>query len=460
MGRSLWYWAAGVHLLSTAACGGGSDSGGAGALGGTSLGGSTGVHYADSFDGGGSGGSPGSGIGGSSATGTGGAIGMSGGNGAGGATGSAGATGVGGANGVGGAVDAGGPNGVGGANGTGGSIMGRGGAGGTAMDGSGIGGSRIDAGAGADSGAAPWRPFNASSPWNTLIADDATVDPASATMISDFSSIAGETTLWINIQQFSVPVYWVDGLSTASVTVRSDLGGSGFRTGAASDSVAAGSGPAPIPAGATPAAGTDRHLAIIDRSTGTEWGFWDANNAGANWTAGEASTLDLSSTGVRPPERSNPWWAGHGPRACGFGLIAGLITADEIRAGRIEHALVLAYPHIRSRFYASPASSAQGTTAEAISTRGILCGGHIQLDPALDITTLNLSPAALAVARALQRYGAFIGDFSGAVSIYADASTDARAYFGSGILDNNSVSRIPLNQFRVLTIGTQFDNGN
>jgi hypothetical protein len=99
-------------------------------------------------------------------------------------------------------------------------------------------------------------------------------------------------------------------------------------------------------------------------------------------------------------------------------------------------------------------------TADAQPNRGILCGARIQLDPALDVSTLGLSSAGLTVARALQRYGAFIGDFSGAVSLYADASPDASAYFGAGILNNSTASRIPLNRFRVMTIGTTYDNMN
>jgi hypothetical protein len=305
-----------------------------------------------------------------------------------------------------------------------------------------------------------WRPFNDASPWNTPIASGAAVDASSTTMISDLSTIPGQTSFWINIQDYSVPVYWVDSKSTAMATVTASLGGSGFRMGAASDSVAGGTGPAPIPPGAMPAVGTDRHLAIVDRAAAMEWGFWDADHGTGGWTAGEASTMDLSGSGVRPPEHNNPWWAGHGPRACGFGLIAGLITVDEIRAGAIEHALVIAYPHVRSRYYTPPASSAQGTTTDALPTRGILCGGRIQLDPTLDVTTLGLSPAGVTIARALQKYGAYVGDYSGAVSLYADASADAQAYWSSGALANDSAQAIPLNRFRVLTIGTTYDNMN
>jgi hypothetical protein len=343
---------------------------------------------------------------------------------------------------------------AGGGGATGGATMGGGGSSGSHGDGS------AGSGAGGAGVAAGWRPFADSSVWNTPIAASATVDTGSATMIGDFSSITGQTEFWINIQDYSVPVYWVDSTTAPMVTVMAALGGTGFRMGAANDGAVAGTGPAPIPGGAMPAAGTDQHLSIVDRTARTEWAFWDADHGSGAWTAGEASTQDLSGDGVRPPERNNPWWAGHGPRACGFGLIAGLITVDEIQAGTINHALVVAYPHIRSSTYTPPASSAQGTTTDAIKTRGILCGGRVQLDPTLDLSTLNLSPSGLTIARALQVYGAFVGDYSGSVSLYADASPDAQATWGSGLLGNGDAQKIPLNRFRVLTIGTIYDNMN
>lgn len=318
-------------------------------------------------------------------------------------------------------------------------------------------------GSGRDGGkalAADWRPFSAASPWNTPIAADAVVDPNSQSMIADFANIPEQTTFWINIQDYSIPVYWVDSTTVPATTVMASLGGTGFRTGASDDSVAEGRGPAPIPTAAMPADGSDRHLAVVDRALGKEWGFWDARRAGTMWTAGQAATMDLSGTGVRPPERNKPWWAGHGPRACGFPLIAGLITVDELRRGTIDHALVVAYPHIRSRYYTPPASTAQGTTDDARPNRGILCGGRIQLDPALDVSSLGLSTAGAAIARALQKYGAFVGDYSGAISLYADASPDAQAAYRTGLLSNNDAEAIPLDRFRVLAIGTTYDNMN
>src|SRR5207302_9800929 len=119
---------------------------------------------------------------------------------------------------------------------------------------------------------------------------------------------------------------------------------------------------------------------------------------------------------VRPPKANNPnWWTSPGARACGYPLIAGLITVEEIRKGRIEHALTIAYPHMRSHWYEPPASTAQPTTPLAIPTRGVPCGGRIQLDPTVDVNALPLSASGKVIARALQEYGAFVGDFSGAI---------------------------------------------
>jgi hypothetical protein len=134
---------------------------------------------------------------------------------------------------------------------------------------------------------------------------------------------------------------------------------------------------------------------------------------------------------------------------------------DEIRAGKIEHALVIAYPHVRSHFFVSPASSAQGTTEKAIPTRGIPCGGRIQLDPELDVESLGLSRSGVIIARALQEYGAFVGDFSGALSLYADASPEALAVWHGGVLSMLEVKdKIDPRKLRVLEIGQRYEDDN
>jgi hypothetical protein len=272
--------------------------------------------------------------------------------------------------------------------------------------------------------------------------------------VDDFVTSSAWPFISINIATYSIPVYWVDQTAPLAGVQVTLAAGQGFQTNPTS---------VPIPVGAAPAEGTDKHLAIIDRRTHEEWGFWDATHTGGtSWTCSVCATADLNGTGVRPPKDGNQaWWMSHGARACGFPLAAGLITVEEMRAGKIEHALVIAYPHIRSHWYVSPASTAQVTTDRALPTRGIPCGGHLQLNPSLNLDTLSLSPSGKILARALQQYGAYVGDFSGAMSLYAESAPDAQAVWRTGLLTDYEIrDAIRLRDFRVLAWGTLYEDDN
>jgi hypothetical protein len=263
-----------------------------------------------------------------------------------------------------------------------------------------------------------WRPFSDDSPWNQPIAADATPDPASEALIADFAS---RGPLHINIRDWSIPVYFVDAATTPKHAVfdsRPGIFGRGFEFPRA----------IPIPDGAvaSPPVGeeSDNHLCIIDRRLGLEWGLWAARrNAQGEWGTGLGAVTDLRGTGVAPP-----WFAAareldaHRARASGFPLIAGLIRVEEIRAGRIAHALCFAYDHCRGGFFVPPASTAQVTMQDMSARTGIPMGGRIQLDPAWDVDGSALSPNGRSIARALQEFGAYCGDFAGANVIYAENS--------------------------------------
>jgi len=61
-----------------------------------------------------------------------------------------------------------------------------------------------------------WRPFDAASPWNTPIDAGAKIDPSSAALVADFATSSPWPFFTINIQSYSIPVYYVD----ASTAVR------------------------------------------------------------------------------------------------------------------------------------------------------------------------------------------------------------------------------------------------
>ena len=266
-----------------------------------------------------------------------------------------------------------------------------------------------------------WRPFSADSPWNQRIPAGASSDRDSVALMDD---LASRGAWFVNIKDWSIPVYFVDSDRTPQRDVgdlRPGVYGAGFEFPRR----------IPIPDGAvaSPPVGdeSDNHLSIVDRTKQLEWGMWAARQDKAGrWFTGLGAVTDLSGSGVAPPWFALPREldAARG-RASGFPLIAGLMRLEEIKAGRIDHALVFAYDHCRTGQFIPPASTAQKALHDAVGTRGIPMGGRIQLDPTWDVEHSGLSAAGQVIARALQEYGAYCGDYADANVFYAENSPTA-----------------------------------
>ncbi len=304
-----------------------------------------------------------------------------------------------------------------------------------------------------------WRPFDDDSPWNRKIPANAKTDPQSNQFIDDFAK--GD--FFINIEDWSIPVYYVHSDSVPKVNVinsRPGIYGKGFAE------------PNRIPVLpdfiASPPVGdfSDNHMCVLDTTANLEWDMWAARkNRDGVWTTGLGAVTDLKSTGVEKPwfEQENEFDA-HRSRAGGFPLIAGLIRPDEIKAGRIDHALVFAYQRGRSEFFIPPASTAQATTNEMNNRVGIPMGGRIQMDPALNVDMLHLNPACRIIAKALQEYGAFNGDYAGATVLYADNSPSALKQW-KGILQKTDFAAVFTPEFirkhfRVIEMGNLLPGQN
>ena len=77
------------------------------------------------------------------------------------------------------------------------------------------------------------------------------------------------------------------------------------------------------------------------------------------------------------------------------------------------------------------------------------------------MTSLGVSPAYVAILRALQHYGAYVGDFSGSISLYAENSPEAQAYWASGVLGSYNLDGVlDISLFRALKQGTMYQYGN
>jgi hypothetical protein len=109
-------------------------------------------------------------------------------------------------------------------------------------------------------------------------------------------------------------------------------------------------------------------------------------------------------------------------RAYGGSAIGGLIRQWEVTSGTIHHALALAITGSQLKAgWVWPATTQDADGATSYS--GLVpMGSFAAIPPTVDLGAQGLTPGGLMVARALQGYGAYVVDRSGAFSLYAEPS--------------------------------------
>jgi hypothetical protein len=197
----------------------------------------------------------------------------------------------------------------------------------------------------------------------------------------------------------------------------------------------------PIPNDAMPDPMDDHHMVVVDLHRQKSWDMWGVHQVEGGWETGSGFVFDLTGIGVQPDGIGST-------RASGFPLLAGLIRLDEIQYGYMDHALVMAYDSPRSNMYVYPASM----SVDRGSPNAIPEGGRIQLDPKANLDLFVLSPAGKVIARALQEYGAYLGDAADGIVLYAEGLYGKRPLTWDGILNGDDIASIPLEYFRVLKL--------
>lgn len=275
--------------------------------------------------------------------------------------------------------------------------------------------------------------FSDASVFNRKIAPDARVDESSALMVKSLVEAQSTRGMLVAKGSYSVAVYYADA-NTPRYDVRRVASWAGGTT----------LNDVPIPDYAVPDPG-EGHMAIIDLSTGYEYDLWLAKKSGGAWTAGWANRISYGGDGVYPD--------GLAARGSGIALTAGLIWPEELKRGRIDHALIFSYPFTKAKKYVYPASKTDGTSTRADA---IPEGARVQLDPDLDLDTLGLTSYERTIALALQEYGMILCDTSGG-PIELEAVNPISAWGDSyaGLLPNETyvfLRKIPAERLRVLDI--------
>ncbi len=272
--------------------------------------------------------------------------------------------------------------------------------------------------------------FGSASFWNAPLSLGAPLDPNSTAIVNALNQIeakeAPNNQLNVNTTAYSVPIYTVPaGQPTVKVTLNKGANSAANPLQTAWEAV-------PLPPGAQPAKGTDKHLVVWQPSADKMWEFWDFENTAtgpvAKW--GGAMQDVTGNSGVYTPTAwpqllpnlgsweldVNSW----GATGTSLPVVGGLITLEDLEKGRIEHALAMAVPDARAKEWAAPAYRSDGSSTEATSLPE---GAHLRLDPELDLSALHLGHFVLMLAEAAQRYGIIVRDYSPNIVFYAQDPT-------------------------------------
>ncbi|HEX6358182.1 hypothetical protein [Actinophytocola sp.] len=266
---------------------------------------------------------------------------------------------------------------------------------------------------------APHRPSNGfarSGPWNTKLPRHVPLAENSAAIVANIKQDKDENfQVWaFNTHTWSSPVYTVGRHTPRLRWTFSDCLDLPHLAPVIADTLSS----VPTPPGMLVSQGTDNTVAIYQPSTDTYWDFWRAEqDSEGNWSACWGGKIEHYSR--NPGIFDNPL----GAAATGLPFGAFLIRIEELRRGRIDHALNIQTVRVRANCNSWPANRNDGNTEGA----DFPCEGQrFRLDPAFDVNTLR-SPAARTIARAMQEYGLIMSDKSGSLATQAE---DPRPYGG------------------------------
>ena len=162
-------------------------------------------------------------------------------------------------------------------------------------------------------------------------------------------------------------------------------------------------GPYPIPKNAPIEGGAssdgDRHVIVVDRDRCILYELYAAypQNGGASWRAGSGAIFKLRSNRMRPAGYTSA-------DAAGLPILPGLAREEEVRAGKIDHALRFTVSQSR-RAYIYPARHFASSSTDP--NRPAM-GQRLRLKASFD--TSRFPRQARVVLNALKRYGMIVAD--------------------------------------------------
>ncbi len=310
--------------------------------------------------------------------------------------------------------------------------------------------------------------YSQQSPFNQLIAANASIDPESSMYISALvESAQPQDNFVISLKQFSTTVfiandstprhrvflpcgdYWQLGVNYLNDVPIPDFAEPTYDIDGENRPVKAGK--------CGEKSDQDNNMVILDLDNRCEYDFWQARKVNGAWEASWANSISMDGNGV--------YEYGLSTRGSGFAFLGGIIWPDELKNGVINHALVFNYSLTKSNGPVAPASESDG---EVNRSDALPEGAHLRLDPALNLSSLNLSPSEMIIAKAMQDYGLYLCDNGGGggngssggtgIGLYAIDPKSVKINPYQGLLPDEDypvLSHIPLDKLQVLTLPAQ-----
>jgi hypothetical protein len=254
-----------------------------------------------------------------------------------------------------------------------------------------------------------WRPYAATSPFNRQIPEPLTsaqIHPNSPNIVKRVTDWGAPAPLAANEHDTSRdswhPTYYAsstDPLFSLDCTTHS--------TCERSDGVFLETLQIRIPDAARAAAGSDGHLTVVDQASGWEYDFYEVISK----PAGGGTLQFVGGGGTRIDGDGRASYA----TVSRFGNLAGIIRAQELEAGNIDHALFMVVKcSDGSAVY--PAMTHPGTVCGSSDTNAPPMGARFQLnmsDEEINLLPATVPPWRKTIYRAMARYGMYFGDTGG-----------------------------------------------
>jgi len=143
--------------------------------------------------------------------------------------------------------------------------------------------------------------------------------------------------------------------------------------------------------------GGDRHAIVVDPIHHMLYEFYGMRRTGNGWQAAQASIFDLKTNKVRPAG----WTSA---AAAGLPIFPAMVRYDELKRGRIDHALRVTVRKTRKDFVPPATHYASRLTDENLPRMG----ERLRLRQDFDVS--GFSPEVRPILVALKQHGAFVAD--------------------------------------------------